>query len=99
MPTPTNFRTTFVVFLLAIPAHSQTAAKVSFAKDVAPLLSEKCVQCHGQASTMSDFDLRSKDGLLKGGQHGPVVVAGKSDQSILYRRLTGALQPQMPFGG
>ncbi len=99
MARPAPLHLTFVVFLCAIPAFSQTAAKVSFVKDVAPLLSEKCVQCHGQASTMSDLDLRTKESMLKGGQHGAVVIAGKSEQSILYRRITGAIQPQMPFGG
>jgi mono/diheme cytochrome c family protein len=92
-------RLTFVLLLSAFAAQSQTVSNVSFAHDVAPLLAEKCVQCHGQASTMSDLDLRTPAGLAKGGQHGAVVVPGKAPESLLYRRLTGAIQPQMPFGG
>jgi hypothetical protein len=87
---------TFVLLLSALTAQSQP---VSFQNDVAPLLAEKCVQCHGQASTMSDLDLRTQARLAKGGQHGAVIVPGKAEQSVLYRRLTGAIQPQMPFGG
>jgi hypothetical protein len=98
MPVPKFLRLTFVIFFLANAAFAQTVARVSFAKDVAPILSEKCIQCHGQASTMSDLDLRTNSSLRKGGQHGS-VLAGRAEQSILYRRLTGSIQPQMPFGG
>ena len=91
----------FLPILLAagVPGQSQTADKVSFSKDIAPLLSERCVQCHGQGSPSSNLDLRTKTSLLKGGQHGTVVASGKPEGTILYKRLTGQIQPQMPFGG
>ncbi len=82
--------------LVSMPA---SAGKVSFATDVAPILAEKCVECHGQKSLMSDLDLRTRDGLLKGGKHGAAVVPGNSAGSSLYRHLTAQAQPQMPFGG
>ncbi len=69
----------------------------SFTRDVAPLISEKCLECHG-ATTMSDLDLRTSAALAKGGKHGPVVVAGKPGESLLYRHLTGQIAPQMPLG-
>ncbi|MCU1325087.1 MAG: Planctomycete cytochrome, partial [Bryobacterales bacterium] len=86
--------------LLVLPASmvlAQTAA-VSFSKDIGPLMAGKCVQCHGGASRMGDLDLRSSEGLLKGGKHGPAVVAGKADESLLFRHITGQVQPQMPLG-
>src|ERR1700721_1480570 len=82
-----------------LPASAEPGAKVSFATDVAPILAEKCVECHGQKSTMSDFDLRTRDGMLKGGKHGAAVIPGNSAGSSLYRHLTAQAQPQMPFGG
>jgi len=88
------------VFIIAgaIPALAQSPPKISFSKDIAPLLSEKCVECHGQSSTMSNLDLRTDESLRKGGQHGAIVASG-ADASLLYKRLTGQIQPQMPFGG
>src|SRR5580700_5291132 len=80
---------------LADPAGKVSAGKVSFATDVAPILAEKCVECHGQKSTMSDLDLRTRDGLLKGGKHGAAVIPGNSVGSSLYRHLTAQAQPQM----
>lgn len=51
-PHCTAIRLTFPLLLIALPALSQAPAKISFSKDIAFLLADKCVQCHGQASTM-----------------------------------------------
>lgn len=83
--------------LLILPA-AASFGQVSFSKDIAPVIAAKCVQCHGSASQMSDLDLRTAEGLAKGGKHGAAVVAGKPEESRLYRHLTGQQQPQMPFG-
>jgi hypothetical protein len=63
------------------------------------LIAAKCVQCHSQTSKMGDLDLQSREGLLKGGKHGPAVLPGLASESRFFRHLTGQLQPQMPFGG
>src|ERR1700688_4471048 len=89
-----------VVLLMAPALTPATAAeKISFSHDVAPILSAKCIQCHGQVSLMSNLDLRGREAALKGGQHGPVIVPGDADSSHLYRHLTGRELPQMPLGG
>src|SRR5438105_762315 len=77
----------------------QTAKKVSFANDVAPILAQKCVQCHGQGSSMANLDLRTREGALKGGRQGPAIVPGDAAASHLHKHLTGEEQPQMPPGG
>src|SRR5436190_8243700 len=78
---------------------AQTAKKVSFSRDVAPILTEKCMQCHGREPLMAHLDLRTRDGALKGAQHGAVVIPGNAAESHLYRRLMGLEQPPMPVGG
>ena len=83
----------------SLTAPAQTAAKVSFSRDVAPILTQKCMQCHGKEPLMAHLDLRTREGALKGAQHGPVVVPGKAESSHLYRHLTGLELPQMPLGG
>src|SRR5579862_7258667 len=80
-------------------ASAQTAAKVSFSSDVAPILAKNCAQCHGATPAMGNLDLRSRDSALKGGQHGPAIVPGDAASSRLYKHLTGQQQPQMPMGG
>ena len=90
---------TLFAFFIPVPVSAEPGKKVSFAADVAPILSEKCVECHGQKSTMSDLDLRTREATMKGGKHGAVIVPGNAAGSSLYRHLTAQAQPQMPFGG
>src|SRR6185312_10219758 len=62
-------------FLLgSIAAFAQTPAKVSFQKDVAPVLVEKCQGCHGGSMKMNDLSLDSREATLKGGKRGPALV-------------------------
>lgn len=73
-------------------AEVQSAKTVSdqrerhFFERVEPVLAKSCVWCH--TSTDGDpaggLDLTSREGLLKGGQGGPVVVHGKPEESVLY---------------
>jgi hypothetical protein len=88
-----------ISLLVCAVASAQTAKKVSFATDVAPILAKNCAQCHGPAPAMANLDLRSRDAALKGGQHGPAIVPGDGAASRLYQHLTGKAQPQMPMGG
>jgi len=70
---------------------------VSFETDVKPIL-RSCETCHGELQ-VSGLDLRTRDGALKGGDHGPALVPGSADRSHLYLRITGAEQPPMPMNG
>src|SRR5208282_4861536 len=80
-------------------AWAQTAPLVSFSRDVAPILSQNCGQCHGPSPAMANLDLRSREAAIRGGKHGPAMVPGDAGASRLYRRLTGEEKPQMPMGG
>ena len=93
-----HFTWPLILGIASIPAHAQTARRVTFPDDVAPILSKKCMQCHGQTPLMGSLDLRSRETALKGGQHGAAIVPGKAAASPLYRRLIGQEQPQMPLG-
>jgi hypothetical protein len=54
---------------------------------IQPLLKEKCLACHGddQDKIKADYDMRSVEGLFKGGESGvPAIVPSQPDQSPLY---------------
>jgi Protein of unknown function (DUF1553)/Protein of unknown function (DUF1549)/Planctomycete cytochrome C len=91
--------TSAFLLLSASPVWGQSHQPELFTKSIAPILSGRCIQCHGQGTPMSDLDLRSREGMLKGGKHGAAVVPGNADSSSLYRHLAGSIQPQMPLGG
>ena len=46
---------------------------------------------------VSDLDLSSRAGMLKGGLHGPALVPGDAQQSPLYLRVSGMEAPVMPM--
>ncbi len=87
----------------ASPAIKPVAVKpgeVSFASDVAPLLQEHCLKCHGGDETEANLSMANLDALMKGGRTGTVVVAGKGSDSLLVKKLRGAgIEGQrMPLG-
>src|ERR1051326_9060900 len=88
-----------LVLSISLPLSAQTAKKVSFANDVAPILSQNCAQCHATANPSGNLDLSKREGTLRGGQHGPAVVPGDAAASHLYRHVAGEEQPRMPLGG
>jgi len=83
--------------LLALMAESASAATsepVRFSRDVLPLLSEKCLSCHGQdpKSRMAGLRLDTRDGAMAIRKTGAAVVPGKPDESLLLARI----RPQNP---
>ncbi|MBZ5611039.1 MAG: DUF1553 domain-containing protein [Acidobacteriia bacterium] len=46
---------------------------------------------------MSKLDLRTREGMLKGGEKGPALVPGDVAASLLYKKITGQQQPLMPM--
>ena len=71
-----------------------------YAQDVKPLLVRSCVSCHNGESKRGGLRLDSVHAMLKGGNSGPSVVAGKSSQSLLVHAVTGKEDvEQMPPKG
>ena len=79
----------FRFFLAALSLPAVLRAEVDFAKDVRPILEDRCFDCHGEEKQKSAMRLDSVTGILRGGESGePLVVAGKSAESYLYKRVT-----------
>jgi hypothetical protein len=88
----------FAPVVLAVSAFAQDPAEL-FRNRVLPVLERDCQGCHGSAMALSNLDLRSREGLLKGGARGPTIVVGDADSSLLIRALEAKGIPQMPPGG
>ncbi len=67
-----------------------------FEKDVRPLLTNRCHNCHGPEKQKGDLRLDSRDAILKGGGNGPAVVPGKPDESLLIDAVNYGDIVQMP---
>src|SRR5688572_20958505 len=67
---------------------ARSADAVDFAKDIQPILQRSCVECHGPEKPKGKLRLDTREGALKGGNNGVVIVPGKADESDVYRRIT-----------
>lgn len=79
--------------LLMIPLFSALHAaekteKISFDRQIRPILSDNCYSCHGpdEHNRKSDLRLDTKDGIFKTAD-GSIVKPGDLDGSELYQRL------------
>jgi hypothetical protein len=85
---PALFSISVACGLLATPAFA-AEADVIFEKSVRPLLESKCYDCHSGRSEEVKGNLRldSLEGILKGGDNGPAIVAGDIENSFLLRAI------------
>jgi Planctomycete cytochrome C/WD domain, G-beta repeat len=90
-------RMRFLVFLAAAVAAFGADAP-SLTKDLQPIFEANCAGCHATNVKMGSLDLDSYASILKGGNHGAVVVPGKSAESRLYLMISGKMTPAMPLG-
>jgi WD40 repeat protein len=78
-----------MLFHLAEAANAQPASKpVSFINDVAPLLKEKCMGCHGAKNPKGKLDMTHYSSLRKGGTKDDPIVPGQPEDSYLLDVLT-----------
>ena len=78
------------------PADPALGRPVEFYVDVFPILEAKCLACHNVSTKESDLVLENVAGILKGGASGPAVVAGKPDESLIYKSASRSADPAMP---
>ncbi len=91
------------VLVLAAGAASAKEEPVSFAEDIQPILQIRCATCHQKGALgyeKTGFDLTSYDGVMKGTNLGPMVIAGDPLTSNLMVLIEGRSDKsiQMPHG-
>ncbi len=71
---------------------------VSFTKDIAPWMSNLCVNCHSGNNPRAGYSLETFEKLMKGGKSGRVVLPGNTEDSRMWH-LVGKQDPiKMPPG-
>ena len=75
------------------PIEKASASTVSFEKNIQPLFRAKCQRCHGGEAIKGDLDLKTAQGIQKGGESGPVIVPGKPDKSLLFSKIQNGEMP------
>ncbi len=71
---------------------------VDFIRDIQPIFAERCNHCHGPDEQEGQLRLDAKAIVMRGGKSGPLLIAGKSAESLLIGRVVGlGTEKRMPL--
>lgn len=74
-----------------VVAEARAATAISFANEIAPVLQQKCVTCHGPEKQKGGYRLDSFEWLRKAGESGePPITDGQVAESQLLKLVTTA---------
>ena len=83
--------------LMLAPAFAQ-GQEIDYTRQIKPLLSQHCADCHGMDLQEGGFRVDSGGLVVRGGDRGVSVVAGKPEESLILKVLQGEGEiPQMPL--
>ena len=89
----------FFVALPCLAGEESRPATVDYLRDIKPLLSKRCYACHGVLKRTSGLRLDTAAFLRKGGDGGPAIVPGKSEESLIVEAISGREGWRMPPEG
>ena len=67
---------------------------VSFAQQVAPIFSQRCLACHNARTAKGRLNMENFANLMKGGESGVSVVAAKPGESLLQTMIEDHSMPK-----
>ena len=82
--------------LLAIILIPSLLLAVDYNSEIQPIFNSNCTNCHNTGSSSygnHELDLTSYQGLMDGGESGPVVIPGNSSSSILWQEVEDGDMP------
>ena len=85
-----------VLFTLTLrPTVTEGRERLTFEKDIRPILKAHCFHCHGEtAHPKGGVDLRLRRTMLKPAEDGPVMVPGKPNASLMVKLIRSGEMPQ-----
>ena len=83
-----------MLFAAAPAAHAQD--KVSFIRDVAPILKDHCFACHDAKVKKGKLDMTTYAAFRYGGNKDDPIVEGSSKDSVIMHLLTSTGKDRMP---
>jgi len=99
-PVPTPAQAVVVKVAAVAASHGQGTMSDAdfFENNIRPILVNHCYSCHGDA-TSGGLMLDSREALLKGGNHGPALVPGAPEKSLMITAVHQSTSLKMPKGG
>lgn len=86
-----------VLSTVALASAVAESGKPVFEKDILPIFTRYCFNCHGKSSPQLGLDLRTARLTMRGSQNGPVVVKGSLKESLLWKKVSTREMPLKIF--
>lgn len=67
----------------------EAGQKVSFSRDIQPILETHCIECHAGEEAESSFSLSTRRTTLAGGNYGKAIVPQQPSHSLLFQMISG----------
>ena len=77
---------------------ARQAIPVSFESEIAPIIKDNCIRCHGESRSQANLRLDTFAGFRKGSRSGPLLVPRNPQNSHIIARLTADDDERMPRG-
>jgi len=98
MRSQTKYLRLFCVFSFVLQAAHQAQAdeKISYRRQIAPVLQKYCLGCHNRIDAEQGLSLQAADDILRGSKHGKILNAEMPDASRLWNVLISKDDDHMP---
>lgn len=73
-----------ILFSLSLLVGLSAVDAPTYAKDIQPVLADRCYSCHGPEKQKGELRLDSPAAIRKGGKNGSILTAGDPAKSTLY---------------
>ncbi len=83
-----------ILLTTLVPIIGRGESPVVYEKSVAPILEAHCTSCHSSEKMKGELNLSSPEGLVKGGETGPVFEAGNPEESHLFELVHKGEMPK-----
>jgi len=80
----------------AVNTSAQEKAEAPSFGNVYKIFAKNCTSCHNPKELKGELTLETYEGLMKGGETGPSVLAGKPAESLLMQVIEHKTKPFMP---
>jgi len=90
---------TLVLSVTVVLGAGSLGAQNLYRDQVQPIFQKSCLPCHNAALKQGGLDLSTREAMMRGSEHGPVVSPGKPEDSQLYKVVARVTEPGMPFKG
>ncbi len=86
----------FSLAAVIVAAPVVRAAELDFYRDVYPFLKANCVGCHNKTTTKAGLNMETPELMIKGGESGPSIIPGKSEESLVVAASKHLKDMEMP---